>query len=547
MPVRAEDALERAQQQRLVVQQQDEARSRFGARVGVEPYGGGGPGGHGRRIGPGSGTLERPALRAYTPATPLDRGRGVSLPHILVVDDEELYRRALERILRRVGHQVSTARDATEALALLAAQPVDLVLADVKMPGLSGLELVRQIHELSPDLPCIVITGYGGAQQSVEALRAGAFWYLEKPFEQQHLDAVRRLVDQAIELGRLKAENRMLQHQLRSKYRFENIIGNSPALRAVLDIVAKVADSDSTVLVTGESGTGKELIARALHYNSRRSERMFVTVNCGAIPEELLESELFGHVRGAFTNAVNHREGRFAVAHGGTIFLDEIGDMSPNLQVKLLRVIQERSFEPVGSSKTVSVDVRVIAATNQDLELAIRERRFREDLFYRLNVIPIEVPPLRARRDDIPLLVRHFLETVSRERERPRAELSREAEERLVHHSWPGNVRELENTIERLVVLHGDRPIVADDLPPGLGRASAPPAVAPQLPSTGLSFRDVVEGFETDLILQALEQTHWNKNRAAQLLGLNRTTLLEKIKKKGLEPIPRGGPARSSC
>jgi len=415
------------------------------------------------------------------------------------------------------------------------------------MPGLSGLELVRQIHELSPDLPCIVITGYGGAQQSVEALRAGAFWYLEKPFEQQHLDAVRRLVDQAIELGRLKAENRMLQHQLRSKYRFENIIGNSPALRAVLDIVAKVADSDSTVLVTGESGTGKELIARALHYNSRRSERMFVTVNCGAIPEELLESELFGHVRGAFTNAVNHREGRFAVAHGGTIFLDEIGDMSPNLQVKLLRVIQERSFEPVGSSKTVSVDVRVIAATNQDLELAIRERRFREDLFYRLNVIPIEVPPLRARRDDIPLLVRHFLETVSRERERPRAELSREAEERLVHHSWPGNVRELENTIERLVVLHGDRPIVADDLPPGLGRASAPPAVAPQLPSTGLSFRDVVEGFETDLILQALEQTHWNKNRAAQLLGLNRTTLLEKIKKKGLEPIPRGGPARSSC
>jgi DNA-binding NtrC family response regulator len=452
------------------------------------------------------------------------------------VDDEELYRRALERILRRVGHQVSTARDATEALALLAAQPVDLVLADVKMPGINGLELVRQIHEFAPDLPCIVITGYGGAQQSVEALRAGAFWYLEKPFEQQHLDAVRRLVEQAIELGRLKAENRMLQHQLRSKYRFESIVGNSPALRAVLDVVAKVADTDSTVLVTGESGTGKELIARAIHYNSRRAERMFVTVNCGAIPGELLESELFGHVRGAFTNAVSHREGRFAVAHQGTIFLDEIGDMSPNLQVKLLRVLQDRSFEPVGSSKTVSVDVRVIAATNQDLETAIRERRFREDLFYRLNVIPIEVPPLRERREDIPLLLKHFLECASRDRTRPMPSLSAEVQERLLAHSWPGNVRELENVIERLVVLSGEDVIGVADLPASLGRAGPPSPAAPHLPPTGLNFRDVVEDFETHLIVQALEQTHWNKNRAAQLLGMNRTTLLEKIKKKGLEP-----------
>jgi len=452
------------------------------------------------------------------------------------VDDEELYRRALERILRRVGHQVSTARDATEALALLAAQPVDLVLADVKMPGINGLELVRQIHEFAPDLPCIVITGYGGAQQSVEALRAGAFWYLEKPFEQQHLDAVRRLVEQAIELGRLKAENRMLQHQLRSKYRFESIVGNSPALRAVLDVVAKVADTDSTVLVTGESGTGKELIARAIHYNSRRAERMFVTVNCGAIPGELLESELFGHVRGAFTNAVSHREGRFSVANGGTVFLDEIGDMSPNLQVKLLRVLQDRSFEPVGSSKTVSVDVRVIAATNQDLETAIRERRFREDLFYRLNVIPIEVPPLRERREDIPLLLKHFLECASRDRTRPMPSLSAEVQERLLAHSWPGNVRELGNVIERLVVLSGEDEIRVADLPASLGRAGPPSPAAPHLPPTGLNFRDVVEDFETHLIVQALEQTHWNKNRAAQLLGMNRTTLLEKIKKKGLEP-----------
>jgi transcriptional regulator with GAF, ATPase, and Fis domain len=263
---------------------------------------------------------------------------------------------------------------------------------------------------------------------------------------------------------------------------------------------------------------------------------MFVTVNCGAIPEELLESELFGHVRGAFTNAVNHREGRFAVAHGGTIFLDEIGDMSPNLQVKLLRVLQDRSFEPVGSSKTVSVDVRVIAATNQDLEAAIRARRFREDLFYRLNVIPIEVPPLRERREDIPLLLKHFLEASSRESGRSVPAFAREAEERLLAYGWPGNVRELENTIERLVVLHGEREIGEEDLPAALRRPGTVTPLAPQVPTTGLCFRDVVEDFETNLILQALEQTHWNKNRAAQLLGLNRTTLIEKIKKKGLGP-----------
>jgi DNA-binding NtrC family response regulator len=458
---------------------------------------------------------------------------------VLVVDDEELYRRALERMLQRVGHVVVAARDASEALALVAAQPIDLVLADVRMPGINGLELVRQIHEFAPDLPCIVITGYGGAEQSVEALRAGAFWYLEKPFDQGHLDVVRRLVDQAIEMGRLRVENRLLQRELRSKYGFESIVGSSQALRSVLDVVAKVADSDSTVLITGESGTGKELIARAIHYNSRRAERMFVTVNCGAIPEELLESELFGHVRGAFTNAVSHREGRFALANDGTIFLDEIGDMSTNLQVKLLRVLQDRTFEPVGSSKTVSVNVRVIAATNQDLEQAIRERRFREDLFYRLNVIPIEAPPLRQRREDIPLLVRHFLERSSRARGRAPAGIANEALELLCTHDWPGNVRELENLIERLVTLGDEREIAAADLPANLRRASAPVLGALRVPATGLSFRDVVEEVEEQLIREALEHTHGNKNRAAQLLGLNRTTLLEKIKRRALVRPPQ--------
>ena len=453
-----------------------------------------------------------------------------------MVDDEELYRRALERILRRAGGQVTTARDASEAMAQVASQPFDVVLCDVKMPGLSGLELVRQVHEVDADLPCIVITGYGSPASSAAALDAGAFWYLEKPFEQGHLEVVRRLVEQAVEHGRLKSENRLLQSQLRSRYRFENIVGNGPALRRVLELVEKVADTDSTVLVTGESGTGKERIARALHWGSRRADRMFVTVNCGAIPEELLESELFGHVRGAFTNAVSHREGRFALADGGTIFLDEIGDMSPSLQVKLLRVLQDRTFEPVGSSKTMKVDVRVVAATNQNLEEAIREGRFREDLFYRLNVIPVHVPPLRERREDIPLLVHHFLDSLAQEKALQVDGISDEAMSCLCAYDWPGNVRELENLMERLVVLRQQGEIGIADLPDSLrrGPAQASP-LAPRVPPTGLSFNEVVSQLEADLILQALEQTRGNKNQAARLLGLNRTTLIEKIKKKRLD------------
>jgi len=403
------------------------------------------------------------------------------------------------------------------------------------MPGINGLELVRQIHEIAPDLPCIVVTGYGGPESSVDALRAGAYWYLEKPFDQTHLDVVRRLVEQAVEHGRLKSENRLLQGQLRSKYRFENIIGTSAALRSVLETVSKVAMTDSTVLITGESGTGKELVARAIHFNSKRADKMFVTVNCGAIPEELLESELFGHVRGAFTNAVTNREGRFSVAHEGTIFLDEIGDMSSTLQVKLLRVLQDRTFEPVGSSKTQSVDVRVIAATNQNLEDAIAARSFREDLYYRLNVIPIVVPPLRERCEDIPLLAQHFLNIANDSRGGPRVEFIDGVMERLTSFDWPGNVRELENLVERLVTLCSSGEISESDLPKALQACSPPPPSVPQIPPQGLNFRDVVDQFESDLILQALELTHGNKNRAAQLIRLNRTTMLEKMKKKGVK------------
>ncbi len=458
-------------------------------------------------------------------------------PHVLVVDDHELYRSAVERMLSRAGYAVTAARDAHEAMQALAAESFDLVLCDVKMPGISGLELVRQVRDLNPDLPCIVITGYGGADASLEALQAGAYWYLEKPLEQASHDVLRKLAAQAIEHGRLKAENRMLHRQLQGRYRFDKVVGSSDALRRVLALVERVAETDSTVLITGESGTGKELAARAIHYNSPRAERMFVTVNCGAIPEELLESELFGHVRGAFTNAIASREGRFALAHGGTIFLDEIGDMSPTLQVKLLRVLQDRSFEPVGSSQTQRVDVRVIAATNQDLVSAIRERRFREDLFYRLNVIPIEMPPLRKRKGDVPLLVSHFLARLHDEKGLGACTVSAAALERLSEYDWPGNVRELENVIERTVVMQGGGEIDVADLPPALQPQRAQPAAdAPRLPPGGLSLPEAVDRFEADLIRQALAQTEWNKNQAARLLAMNRTTLLEKIKKHGLSP-----------
>ncbi len=462
---------------------------------------------------------------------------------MLVVDDEELYRRALERILRRTGYRASTARNAAEALAVVQGEPVDLVLTDVRMPGLSGTELVRQIHEFDPELPCIVITGYGGPESSLEALRAGAWWYLEKPFDQDHLEVVRKLVAQAIEHRQLRAENRELRSELRGRYDFDQIIGSSPALLRVLETVKKVAATDSTVLITGESGTGKELIARALHYNSRRADRTLVTVNCGAIPEELLESELFGHVRGAFTNAVADREGRFAAADTGTLFLDEIGDMSPTLQVKLLRVLQDGTFEPVGSSKTVAVNVRVIAATNQDLERAIREKRFREDLFYRLNVIPIEVPPLRERRSDIPLLLEHFLDPERHERNRRIEGISPEALELLCNYDWPGNVRELENLCERLAVLRPEGGVIdVEDLPRHVAASRRHRAVGPELPPGGASLSDLVGEFESELIRQALERTGWNKQQAAALLRMNRTTLLEKIKKRGITPA--GDPDR---
>jgi DNA-binding NtrC family response regulator len=402
------------------------------------------------------------------------------------------------------------------------------------MPGEDGLQLIRRIRRAYKHLPCIAMTGFGSIDSSVGALQAGAFWYLEKPFESD-LGNLKMLVAQAARFREERLAAQRAEPRPEPVRPRREIIGKSPALLRVMERVDRVASSNATVLITGESGTGKELVARAIHERSARAQRPFVTVNCGAVPEELLESELFGHVRGAFTSAVAAREGRFSVAHGGTLFLDEIGDMSPSLQVKLLRVLQDGSFEAVGSSKTTHVEVRVIAATNQDLEQAIRERRFREDLFFRLNVVPVQVPPLRERREDIPLLANHFVARLERPDGSGAPSLTQAALERLTEYDWPGNVRELENLIERLAVLSSGPTIGVAELPAAfLGVPTSPSSLAPTIPPSGLPLQQVVSQIQDDLLLQALERTGWNKAQAARLLGLNRTTLLEMIKKRGL-------------
>jgi DNA-binding NtrC family response regulator len=451
---------------------------------------------------------------------------------ILVADDDALFRAALVRYLEGEGFDVAALSDPGDALETLSRRSFDVVLTDLKMPGMDGIELVRRARELDPASVCIVITGFGSPERSIEALSAGAFWFIEKSYER--IACLGPLLAKAFELRQLRASNRRLQRQLESQHGFENIVGRSAAIRLTLDVVRRVADTDATVLIRGESGTGKDLVARALHFNSRRAEQPFVAVNCGAIPEQLLESELFGHVRGAFTGALRDRVGRFAAANGGTLFLDEIGDMSPNLQTKLLRVLQERAFEPVGSNRTERVDVRIVAATNQDLEKKIAAAQFREDLYFRLAVIPIEVPPLRERPEDIPLLVAHFLERLRPQYPEVKG-ITAAALQRLVHSDWPGNVRQLQGLVERLVILKGSGWIDETDLPvEGFGAPAARPGVA--LPPGGVDYQELVGGFERDLILAALEATGWNKNRAAQLLNLKRTTLVEKIRARGIAP-----------
>ena len=441
------------------------------------------------------------------------------------------------------GFETRHAGDSQSCLEQLANETFDVVMLDhnLEEPGVTGIDLIPRIHEVIPDLPVIIMTGENNDELVQEALNAGASWYFDKPLNPKF---VPRMLKKDTKIWRSyqreKSRSEALADTRQADHKLEHMIGKSNAIVGqVLNPVDKVAQTDSTVLITGESGTGKELVARAIHFKSLRFKRPLVTVNCGAIPEELLESELFGHVKGAFTNAVARRKGRFEAAEGGTIFLDEIGDMSATLQVKLLRVLQERQFEPVGSSETQDADVRVIAATHQDLEKLIEEKRFREDLYYRLNVFPIRVPPLRERVGepvpDVALLIYHFLALTNAKSATTDISFTDQALERLIAYEWPGNIRELENCIERMGVLHEGEIDVAD-LPEEIRGASPAMGVAPRVPPEGLRFNEVVEQVETDLILQALEYTNWNKNQAASKLGLNRTTLLEKIKKKGLRP-----------
>jgi DNA-binding NtrC family response regulator len=450
---------------------------------------------------------------------------------ILVVEDDRAQREALQEILQQEGYDLETVPDGETGLKRLQEQGYDLVLTDMSLPGMGGLDILKFLVHHQPHCLCIIVTGYATVKNSVDAMRLGAYDYLPKPVDPQEL---RLVVQRALEHQRLQQENLQLKKQLFKRFGFTNIIGTSEPIVQLFELIRKVADTDSTVLLLGESGTGKELIARALHYNSQRRQGNLVAVNCAAIPEELLESELFGHERGAFTHAVRTRIGRFEQANGGTIFLDEIADMSPGLQVKLLRVLQDRSFERIGGVKSIKVDIRVVAATNQDLEAMVKQGNFREDLYYRLNVIPIRVPPLRERMSDIPLLVMHFLQEISKKKKKPAKRLSPPAMDLLVRYPWPGNVRELENLMERLVILTEGDEVKVEDLPQRFREVHSmgPGVESIDFPADGLNLPQALQDLERRLILKALEQSNWVKSRAAQLLNLNRTTLIEKMKKQ---------------
>ncbi len=454
-------------------------------------------------------------------------------PRILVVDDEPLTLDLIVEELREEGYSVDVASNGHEAVSKASRQFYDIVLTDLVMPGLSGMDLLAYFNKNHQETLVIVLTGYGAIETAVNAMKNGAFDYLTKPAK---MDEILVVLKRALEIRSIKAENALMHNQLEERYRFEKIIGRSTPMEALYRIVERVARTDSTVLITGESGTGKELIANAIHYNSERKDKPFIPINCGAIPEELLESELFGHEKGAFTGAVKERRGRFELAHNGTIFLDEIGEMSPKLQVKLLRVIQERKYERIGGARTIHVDVRILAATNKDIEKAITDGVFREDLYYRLNVIPIHVPPLRDRSGDIAILVRHFLKQHCQKKDIAMKRFSISALEALEHYDWPGNVRELENVIERLVILAEGMEIEFDELPLRIRQKRASEQCASlEIGETGIDLKKILDDLENRLIMEALQKAGGVKNKAAQLLGLNRTTLIEKMKKKKID------------
>lgn len=447
---------------------------------------------------------------------------------ILVVDDDASQRRLIEFWLQEDGHTTVTASDGLNGLRAFEQHAPSLVITDIRMPGMTGLDLLGRIKALNPDIPVILVTAFGTVNDAVEAMKLGAADYVLKPLNAEELKVnVRR----ALERQELVDENRQLRELTSSTFRFENIIAQSRKMRNVLEVAAQVAPRDSTVLLTGESGTGKELLAKAIHQNSTRRGKPFVAVNCGALPEALAESELFGHRKGAFTGAIADRAGKFEAANEGTVFLDEIGELPLSLQVKLLRVIQEREIDKIGNPTPIKVNVRIIAATNRDLKNRVEDNEFREDLYYRLSVVTIEIPPLREHREDIPLLLHHFLDKLQRRYNVPALKITDEAIERLTQYNWPGNVRELENVTERLVVLSKGTTISEADLPPDIRTTESRIAsINLKLPEEGISLEEV----EKELLLRALEKYNGNQTQAAKYLNISRKTLIYRMEKYGI-------------
>jgi DNA-binding NtrC family response regulator len=451
-------------------------------------------------------------------------------PRILIIDDEEAIRESLDTLLTLEGFSVSTAVDGPSGMELLSRNEFDLLLLDLALPGQSGIDLLPRIVEMHPNLPVIMITAYGTVGNVVDAIRAGAENFVQKPWDNEKL-----LADIRAAVARHRAEEEVVQlkRTLKQRYNFENIVGKSEPMLRLFDLIAQVAPSRSTVLIQGESGTGKELIAKAIHANSPRRDRPFVPVNTGAVPSELLESTLFGHVKGAFTSAVTAKKGLFEVANGGTLFLDEIGTMGMDMQAKILRVLQDRRFMHLGGVQEIQVDVRIIAATNVNLQEAVREGRFREDLFYRLNVISLELPPLRSRREDIPLLAAHFLKFYAEENGTEDRSLSPEAMRIIMDYEWPGNVRELENAMERGVVLSTSRTISPDLLPAQLTGSTYSASLLDHQPNASLF--DLMEEIERRIISDRLERCHWNQTDAAEYFKIPLSTLNQKIKRLNVE------------
>jgi two-component system response regulator PilR (NtrC family) len=450
---------------------------------------------------------------------------------VLVVDDERSMRDFLEIFFRREGMDVETAGSVDEALASLAADDFDLVVTDVQMPGKNGLELLRSVKESAPETVVIVVTAFATAETAIDAMKQGAYDYLTKPFK---VDELRLVVSKALEKKLLTVENKRLRSELRTQTRQRVLIGTSAPMQRVYELMAQIAATRTSVLVCGESGTGKELVARGIHDLSERREKAFVAVNCGAIPENLLESELFGHVKGAFTGAVQNKPGLFEVAHGGTLFLDEVGELPATLQVKLLRALQEKTIRRVGGNADLAVDVRIVTATNRDLHADAQTGRFREDLYYRLNVIQITLPPLRQRMEDVPLLAQHFLEKFAREQGKAASRFSEAALGRIHAYDFPGNVRELENTVERAVALSRSELIEPEVLPAALLSPRAPAAPQP-LPASGASLDDLMNSFERQLLVAALARSGGVKKRAAQALGITFRSFRYRLEKLGLD------------